>query len=308
MEEKELLKKILGLIIEPRKIIFHLNARGFLNWMTDDIHIRIMYRLQLGKKLNLKNPTTFNEKLQWFKLHDRNPEYIKMVDKYAVREYIKNTIGEEHLIPLIGVYDNFDEINFDELPNKFVLKTTHDSGGVVICTDKSKLNLKQAKKKINKSLKRNYYWHAREWPYKNVKPRIVCEKFMLDESGTELKDYKFMCFNGEAKCSFVCLNRNSPKGLNVDFYDMDWKPMPFERKYPNSGTMILKPKTFDKMVEFAERIAQDKTFVRVDFYEINGYLYFGEITFYPGSGFEKFEPDLWDKILGSWIKIPDIKM
>ncbi|WP_209510531.1 ATP-grasp fold amidoligase family protein [Sedimentibacter acidaminivorans] len=272
--------------------------------LPDILYLELMFYHRIKSKLNLKNPRSFNEKLQWLKLYDRNPVYTNLVDKYEVRKYISKTIGEEYLIPLIGVWDKFDAIDFSKLPNHFVLKCTHDSGGIIICKDKSKLDIEAAKKKINKSLKRNYYYLGREWPYKNVKPRIICEKYMVDESGIELKDYKFMCFNGKVRCSFVCLNRNSQSGLNVDFYDMDWNPMSFERHYPSSGTTIPRPINFDKMIDFAEKLSKNIPFVRVDFYETNGHLYFGELTFHPGSGFEEFTPELYDYLLGSWIKLP----
>jgi len=273
-------------------------------FLPDDLYLKIKFRYHIGQKLNLKNPKTFNAKLQWLKLYDRKPEYVKYVDKYEVRDFIKEKIGEEYLIPLFGVYNNVEEINWSELPDQFVLKCTHGSGCNIICTDKNKLNIKEAKNKLNKWMKKNWFWYGREWPYKNIKPRIICEKYMVDESGIELKDYKFMCFNGKAKCMFVCLNRFSPNGLNVDFYDMDWNPMPFERHYRRSGTIIPKPKNFDKMVTFAEKLSEGIPFVRVDFYEANGKLYFGELTLYPGSGFEEFTPESYDYLLGSWIELP----
>lgn len=272
--------------------------------LPDKIALKIQYWFGIKRVLNLKNPKTFNEKLQWLKLYDRNPLYTQLVDKYEVRKYIAKTIGEDYLIPLLGVYDSFDDIKFDVLPDEFVLKCTHDSGGVLICADISKLDMAAAQKKINSCLNRNFYYIGREWCYKNVKPRIVCEEYMVDESGNELKDYKFMCFNGEVKCSFVCLNRNMPTGLNVDFYDMDWNQMPFERHYPSSGTKISKPKSYYKMIEFAERLSKGIPFVRVDFYEISGEVYFGELTFYPGSGFKEFTPESYDELLGSWITLP----
>jgi len=299
-----MLKKLVRAIKEPRLVILYILNFKFFRIIPDDIFLKLKYKLSMGKKINLDNPQTFNEKLQWLKLYDRNPLYTKLVDKYEVRKYIAQTIGEEYLIPLIGVWDRFEDIDFSQLPNQFVLKCTHDSGGIVICTDKSRIDINAAKKKINKCLKRNYYYYCREWPYKNIKPRIICEKYMADESGTELKDYKLMCFNGKVKCSFVCLNRYSSTGLNVDFYDMNWKPMPFERHYPSSGTEISKPKNFDKMVEFAEILSKNIPFVRVDFYETNEKLYFGELTFYPGSGFEEFTPESYDYLLGSWLELP----
>lgn len=288
----------------PAGILEAAGHYGCFNWIPDKLYLKMIYLLEIGKKLNLDNPQTYNEKLQWLKLYDRNLLYTQLVDKYEVRKYIANSIGEDYLIPLIGVYDSFDEIDFDVLPNEFVLKCTHDSGGVVICTDKSKLKIAAAKRKINDCLKRNFYYIGREWPYKNVKPRIICEKYLVDEADIELKDYKFMCFNGKARCAFVCLNRNSPTGLNVDFYDMDWNPMPFERHYPSSRKKIDKPKNYCKMIEFAEKLSKDIPFVRVDFYEANKQLYLGELTFYPGSGFEEFTPESYDELLGSWIILP----
>lgn len=297
--------KIHSVIKNPKKILLFIIGTKLGRIITDKPYLRLKYKLVMNKNLDLHYPVTFNEKLQWLKLYDRNPLYTNLVDKFQVRNYIIKTIGEEYLIPLIGVWDNFEEIDFDELPEQFVLKCTHDSGGLVICKDKSKLHVKAVRRKINKCLKRNYYYDHREWPYKNVKPKIICEKYMADESGTELKDYKFMCFNGKVKCSFICLNRISSNGLNVDFYDMDWKPMPFERHYKRSGTVIAKPKNFDMMVKFSKKLSKDIPFVRVDFYEADGHLYFGELTFYPGSGYEEFTPESYDYLLGSWIRLPD---
>ncbi|MGG1486479.1 ATP-grasp fold amidoligase family protein [Peribacillus castrilensis] len=282
--------------------IWHL--RLVQTFIPDELYLRIQYKNFMGKNLNLKDPKSYNEKLQWLKINDRNPNYTSLVDKYEVRDYIEKTIGNEYLISLIGVYNTFDEIDFDVLPDKFVLKCTHDSGGLVICQDKSTFDKESARRKINKCLRRNYYYSHREWPYKNIKPRILCEKYMVDESGTELKDYKFMCFNGEVRCSFVALNRNSPNGLNLDFYDLDWNLMPFQRHYPNSGTKINRPKNYEKMICFAERLSKDIPFLRVDFYEVEGRLYFGELTFYPGSGFAEFTPESYDELLGSWINLP----
>src|SRR5699024_8410056 len=191
----------------PLMLIPSLGKRGLLNWLPDKIYLKICFRAKMRRKIDFSNVRTYNEKLQWLKINDRNPIYTKMVDKYEVREYIANHIGEEYLIPLIGVYDSFEEINFNELPNQFVLKCTHDSGGLVICKDKSKLDIEAARKKINDSLKRNYYYLFREWPYKNVKPRVICEKYMVDEFEKELKDYKFFCFNGKPKALFVASDR-----------------------------------------------------------------------------------------------------
>ncbi len=271
--------------------------------LPDRIYLPLLYKKQIGNKLNLKSPATFNEKLQWLKLYDRKPEYTIMVDKYAVKKYVANIIGKEYIIPTLGVWDNPDEICFDTLPHQFVLKCTHNSGlGMYICRNKSKIDEKAIKDELRKGLAQNYYLTAREWPYKNVHRRIIAEKYMEDSGTTELNDYKFMCFNGNVRCTFVCSDRS--ENLKVTFYDKQWKRMPFERHYPASKVDIPKPKNYDKMVELAEILSKDIPFVRVDFYEINGHIYFGELTFYPGAGLEEFTPSKWDKILGDWIVLP----
>lgn len=297
--------KVQKFIRDPLIIFNLLASKKLLNWLPDQFYLKILFYVRMRSRLNIIYPKTFNEKLQWLKLYDRNPNYTSMVDKYEVRQYIKEKIGEEYLIPLVGVWNKFDDIDFDKLPEQFVLKSTHDSGGVVICKDKSEFDIEAARKKINKSLKRNYYLYTKEWPYKNIKPRIICEKFMVNESGKELNDFKLMCFNGKVQCTFVCLNRNSATGLNIDIYDTDWNLMPFERpNHPNSGIKIDRPKNYKKMIDFSEKLSRDIPFLRVDFYEINGHLYFGELTFYPGSGFEKFKPESYDMLMGNWITLP----
>ena len=279
--------------------------KKLLKLLPDYIFLQIKYRYKFNKKLDLKKPQTINEKLQWLKLYDRNPEYTKMVDKYEAKKYVANIIGEEYIIPTLGVYDKFEDINFATLPNQFVIKCTHDSGGLIICKDKTKLNIKEARKKINKSLKRNYFYTGREWPYKNVKPRIIAEQYMVDESGTELKDYKFFCFNGEPKLLFVAKDR--PYATKFNYYDMDFKKLPFKQHYKNFNDYIEKPKGFEKMIELSRKLSKDIPHVRVDFYDINGKVYFGELTFYHFSGFEKFEPEEWDRILGDMLKLPKEK-
>lgn len=274
------------------------------NLLCNKFYLKILYRNRLKKNLNLNNPKAFNEKIQWLKLYDRKPEYTKMVDKYEVKEYVKNLIGEQHIIDTLGVYDSFKDINFSELPNKFVFKCTHDSGGVVICKDKKNLDMKDTEKKFKKLLKRNYFYNTREFPYKNVKPRIIVEPFMSDNRNEDLLDYKFMCFNGKVKCSFVCSERRSKQGLAVDFFDNDWKHLPFRRRYRNLNREIKKPNNLNKMIEMAEKLSKGITFVRVDFYEINNDVYFGEMTFYPGSGLEEFIPEEWDYKFGEWINLP----
>lgn len=262
-----MLKKYKEKLLKPYHIFITLGNRGFFNWMKDETHLKIVYRIKMGKKLNLINPQTYNEKLQWLKLYGYSPEYTNYVDKYKVREHIKNTIGDEYLIPLLGVWNNYDEIDFDSLLNSFVLKCTHDSGSVIICKDKQKFDISSARKILNKSLKRNYYWGTREKPYQNIKPRIIAEKFMVDESRTELKDYKFFCFDGEAKALFVATNRNVDTRIN--FLDKDFNELPISQYYKKSNKKIEKPIGFNKMVKLAERLSKNIPHVRVDFYNVN---------------------------------------
>ena len=298
-------KKVWGFITNSRLRFAYLCRCGFFNKVSDEKFLKMQYKNIMGKELNIDCPQTFNEKLQWLKLNDRNPIYKTLVDKYEVKNYISEKIGEKYIIPTLGVWDRFNDIEFDSLPNQFVLKCTHDSGGVSICKDKSDFDFEKARDKIESSLKRNYYYSSREWPYKNVTPKIIAEKYMEDR-GESLQDYKFMCFNGEMKCSFVCSDRFSEQGLHVTFFDRDWNVMPFERHYPSKKEGLPKPKNYDKMIELAEILSKDIPFVRVDFYEIAGEIYFGELTFYPGSGYEEFTPEEWDYELGKWIDLKSV--
>lgn len=276
---------------------------SLLKWIPDDVYLKLLYRARTAKKLDLKNPKRFNEKIQWLKVYDHNPLYTKLVDKYLVKEYISKSIGEEYIIPTLGVWETFDEINFDLLPDQFVLKCNHDSGGLVICKDKRNLDKEAAKNKIEYCLKKNYFYQNREWAYKNVKPLIIAEQYMEDNKTGDIQDYKFMCFNGKVKCIFVCSERYSNSGLKVTFFDTEWNIMPFERHYKKSDIKIEKPQNFAKMIELSEKLSEGLKFVRVDLYEINGGIYFGEMTFYPGSGMEEFRPDEWDYKLGEWIDL-----
>lgn len=280
--------------------------RGYYKNCSDEDYLRIAYKAYVGRDLNIDEPKTFNEKLQWLKLYNRRPEYTVMVDKFLVRDYIAEKIGHEYLIPLLGVWDNPYEIDFSKLPDQFVLKCNHNSGlGMCICKNKEKLDKKTVIKKLQAGLRQDYFEFSREWPYKNVPRKIIAEKYMEDHDQINgLLDYKFMCFNGVVKCIFTCSDRFSKDGLKVTFYDTEWNIMPFTRHYPRQNTPEKKPKSFEKMVELAEKLAAGIPFVRIDFYEICGRIYFGEITFFPGSGFEEFSPEEWDKRLGSWIKLP----
>lgn len=273
---------------------------------ADQKFLKILYFHTFGKSLNLENPERYNEKVQWLKLYDRRPEYIKMVDKYEVKKYVREVIGDEYIIPTLAVWDSYKDIDYDTLPEQFVMKCTHDSGGIVICTDKSELDKDSANKKIKRCLKRNYFLNTREWPYKNIKPRIIVEKYMVDESGYELKDYKFFCFNGVPKAMFIATDRGARDlETKFDFYDMDFKHLPFTNGHPNSSKEIPYPKNFEKMKNLASILSKGLQHVRVDFYDVNGRIYFGEMTLYHWSGLKPFEPDEWDYKFGSWIQLPE---
>lgn len=291
-----------------RHYIERAGERGLFNWLPDRPYLCLLYWARIGKQLNLKNPQTFNEKLQWLKLYNRKPEFTTMVDKYEARKYVEDKIGGEYSIPALGVWDRFEDIDFDTLPNQFVLKCTHDSGGLVICRDKSRLDIAAAKEKINASLKKNYYLHGREWPYKNVKPRIMAEQYMSNTGNaaddSELTDYKFMCFNGAVDHVFTVTERYSGSGLKVTFFDKTWKKLPFERHYPASKAEIAKPRNLEEMIVLAEKLSEGIPFLRVDFYEVAGRIYFGELTFFPGGGMEEFRPESWDRKLGERILLP----
>lgn len=277
---------------------------GLLNWMPDSLYLKIRYRGQMQRRLDLTNPLTFNEKLQWLKLHNRVPEYTVMVDKYEVKEYVASKLGAEYIIPTLGVWETFDDIDFEKLPNQFVLKCTHDSGGLVICRDKGSFDYDSAKRKITKCLKSNYYYSGREWPYKNVKPRIIAEQYMTDSKQTqELTDYKIHCFNGVPKVILVCRDRF--KNMSEDFFDTKWEHIPVKRPlHHNSDKPIERPDELDEMLRLAEKLGKDIPFSRIDFYTIDKKIYFGEITFFPASGMERFIPEKYEKIFGDWIVLP----
>lgn len=283
---------------------FRVNAtHGFYKSMPDDLYLRHYYKARTGRELNLDHPKTFNEKLQWLKIHDRNPLYTKLVDKYEVKDYVAGLIGKEHIIPTYGVWERFDEINFDELPSQFVLKTTHDSGGIVICKDKERFDYKKARRKLNNSLKRNYFYKMREWPYKSVEPRILAEKFMVDESGVELKDYKVLCFNGVPKLIELHQGRFTDAHYQ-DFYDTEWNKTSINQIGESSRPDVEpRPSCLDEMLSLSRRLSVGMPHVRVDWYIVHDQLLFGEFTFYDASGFDLFQNDEDDLLIGSWITI-----
>lgn len=287
---------------------FLINAGfGKYNNMPDKEYLKRKFKAAMGKPLDLENPKMFSEKLQWLKLYDRRPEYTQMVDKYLVREHIAKTIGEEYLIPLLGVWEDPNQIDFASLPEKFVLKCNHNSGkGMCICKDKSKLDIAKVKEELRKGLQQDYYLRGREWPYKDVPRRIVAEQYMEDDRTQELPDYKFFCFNGQVKALFIATERNNPAGeTKFDFFDDQFNHLPFINGHPNAAIPPEKPQMFEKMKELAGVLSKEIPHVRVDFYEVNGKIYFGELTFSHWSGMMPFEPEEWDYRFGEWIKIPE---
>lgn len=280
-----------------------LSDRGFLKWMPDKLYLKLIYETRIGEKPNLDAPKTFNEKLQWIKLHDRKSEYTTMVDKHAVKDYVAERVGTDCIIPTLGIWDRFEDIDFDALPKKFVLKCTHDSGGLVICQDKDTLNRAVAKEKIERSMKRNYYWHAREWPYKNVKPRIIAEQFLEDMD--ELVEYKMFCFDGKVKMILVCKGQAHSGGRTNDYCDVNLQRLPFTSLNPNSAGELKVPDELPQLISFAETLSKGIPQLRVDTYLADGKIYFGELTFFHNSGFCSFDPPEWDKILGDWITLPE---
>lgn len=307
------LKKALKFISDEEYRWRILSKRGRYDKMPDEEYIRKSFKLIMKTELDLDSPKTFNEKLQWIKLYDRKHEYTKMVDKYESKLYVAQRIGEEHIIPTYGVWDSFDEIDFDSLPRQFVLKCTHDSGGLVVCRDKTKLDKESAKKKIEKSLKTNFYYRHREWPYKDVKPRILAEAYMeqeeLKESGIAgLVDYKFYCFNGEPRFLYVSQGLENHNTATISFLSLDWKFLKYERSdFKPLSELPRKPDNLDQMIEFTKVLSEGIDFIRVDLYEINGKAYFSELTFFPCGGLMPFRNPEHDLEVGNMLTLTSKK-
>lgn len=296
--------------IKDKRYRFIINASlGFYNNMSDEEYLKKRYYVKFGQELRVDNPVTFSEKLQWLKLNDRKSYYTKLVDKYEAKEYVASIIGEEYIISTIGLWDKLEDVDFESLPEQFVIKCTHDSGGLVIVKDKQCLDIKATKGKIRRSLKRNYYYSFREWPYKDVKPRIIAEEYISENGEADLSDYKFYCFNGVPQYCQVIRDRSTKQ--TVDFFDMDWVHQSFtgmQKPFKaHAEKNIVKPITFEKMKEFAKELSQDIPFVRVDFYEVSGKLYFGEMTFFPAAGFGEFQPSEWNEKLGNMLDLSCVK-
>ena len=306
MRYSTLAKKIIKFFLNPSYRFLVLSSRGFYKNLSDQEYVKKQFRAAMGYELDLKNPRSFNEKIQWLKLFYRKNEFSTWVDKYKVRSYIAKTIGEDYLVPLLGVWDDPQKIDFSQLPQKFVLKCNHNSGkGLCICKNKNMLNTKKVIKSLNDGLKENYYLKGREWPYRDVDRKVIAEKYLENSNGTEIVDYKLMCFNGKVMCSFVCSERFSEDGLKVTFFDKDWNRLNFERHYPSSKQQIKKPSNYNNMIEIAEQLSKNEPFLRVDFFEVDDKLYIGELTLYPGNGIEEFTPFSADLELGSWIDLPN---
>ena len=278
--------------------------------VSDKLFLHVLFRLRMGYWMNFDNPQTFSEKLQWLKLNNKKAEYSRMVDKIEAKEYVKNIIGEDYIVPTISVYNSVEEIDWDALPNQFVIKCSHDSGGVVICKDKSKLNVHNAKNKLLKGLNKSYFYQNREWPYKNVSKRLIVEKFIIpsdkvDDHNYDLTDYKFFCFNGKPMYCQVIRDRHTKE--TIDFYDMYWNHQEFVGLNPvarNGLNPVARPKHLDKMIEICEKLSKGLPFLRVDLYVVDDKEYFGELTFYPASGLGVFTPNEWNRKLGDLITLP----
>lgn len=296
-------KGVLKYLKSPGKIVLPLAQRGFLDWMDDKTFLKLRFWGKTGRRLNLEHPRTYNEKLQWLKLYDRNPVYPQMVDKYRAKEYVASLAGEEYIIPTLGIYDSFEEIDFEKLPEQFVLKCTHDSHSIYICRNRDEFDRAQAEKILKRGLRKDPYRFGREWPYSQVQPRIIAEQYMEDESHQELKDYKFFTFSGKAAMILVDYGRFSHHGRNL--YSLDWEYLNASIAYPGDPLYVVpRPEKLELMIELAERLGQNLPHVRVDLYSIGSRIYFGEMTLYPGGGFSEFKPRELELRLGDLLVLP----
>lgn len=289
------------------RVFSYLSRHEYLNWMSDAFFLKARYRIVTHRKLNLENPESFNEKIQWLKLYDHNGEYVKMVDKCDVKPYVASIIGAEYIIPNVGgPWNRFDEINWGDLPERFVLKCTHNSGtGVAVITDKTKIDQKKLGKQFEQNLKSNFFYAEREWPYKLVKPRIIAEQFISDDSEGQLKDYKVHVFDGKAQIIQVDFDRF--KGHKRNLYDRNWNYIPAEIEYPTHPEILIeKPHKLEKLIKLAEKLSAGIPYVRVDFYIVGEQIYFGEMTFYHGGGLERIVPEELNRQMGEWIVLPKI--
>ena len=282
----------------PCYMVKKLLCRYIPNYVPDKWYLEVLFFQKMGCFLNLKHPKTYNEKLQWLKLYDRNPLYTTLVDKYRVKQYVADKIGEQYVVPLLAVYNSVNEIDLSTLPNQFVLKCNHDSGSFAICRDKNNFDIESAKRKLDKGLKTDFYKIAREWPYKNVKRCIIAEQYLETEDGV-LCDYKFFCFNGTPEIMYIGADKADEP--TSDFYDMDFNHLPIRMVDPNAAVPPLRPQCFEQMKQIATTLSIGIPHVRVDFYCVNNKIYFGEYTFYHMGGFSEVKPSEWNNRLGEYI-------
>lgn len=284
---------------DPRHAVTVFFQRKFSN-LSDKTYLKVLYRLIFGRSLNLENPKTFNEKLNWLKLYCRRPEFSLMADKFEVKQHVKNLIGEQYVVKNYGVYERWDDIDFDSLPDSFVIKGTHDSGGAFICKNKATFDKKLVREKVEANQRRSFFYWYREWPYKNIRPRIIVDELLDDHTGNELRDYKFWCFNGKPTYMYCTI-----KGKEVyeNFYDMDFQPVMIDHGFPRHQPEFDKPKNFELMKKLALKLSEGVPFVRVDFFDVEGKVYFGEYTFYDWGGMRPFN-GLWDLELGKKMTLP----
>ena len=272
------------------------------NWMSDRYFIKVFWRQMMGYSLDLEHPMTFNEKIQWMKLNDHNPRYPDLIDKLKVKEWVKEIIGVQYIIPTLAVYDTPNGITLEDLPDQFVLKCNHDSGGIVICKDKSAFDLDKAKQILWKSFNRNFYEEYREWPYSMIEKKVFAESYIIDSKSQDLPDYKLFTFGGVPHYMFIATGRQSGEEVHFDFFDMDLNRLKVKNVHPNNPGEVLPPKTFGIMKELAAKLSAEFKQVRIDFYEADGACYFGEMTFFHGAGFMPFEPFSFDKEMGElWV-------
>jgi len=296
-------------LARPQNLVYRLICMKPDFVKNDKCYLKMRYSLSFGRKLDLDNPKTYNEKLQWLKLYDRRPEYTVMVDKYAAKSYVAGIVGEEHVIPTYGVWEKPEEIEWEKLPDQFVLKTTHDSGGIAICRDKSTFDKENAIEKLRHGLECDFYYEGREWPYRNVPHRIIAEEYLESDPQThDLPDYKFFCFDGEVKALFIATDRQK-KGEDVkfDYFTPDFESLPFCQSHSHAKVTPAKPKHFEEMKVIASKLSKGIPHVRVDLYEVGDRVLFGELTLYHFSGFAPFYPSKWDEVFGSWIHLPQKK-
>ena len=290
----------LKLLRTPHMFIIGLDNNGITCWMPDSLFLKIAYKGIMGEKLNLNNPRSFNEKLQWLKVNDHNPQYRLFVDKLMAKDTVGRIIGYQHIVPSYGNWSNAKDISFDILPQRFVLKCNHDQGSVILVKNKNSINKKEIIKKLDIKMKKNAYYGTREYPYKNIEPRVFAEKYL----GDNIIDYKFYCFNGEPKFLYCGQGLTEDHSLKIDFYDLNWELMPFYRTDYDRLGKIERPSRLDEMINISRKLSENIPFVRIDLFEVNNEVFFSEFTLYPASGFMPFVPNEYDEIVGEWLRLP----